>query len=212
MNRQYAVRVVIGLGAGLTALVAAELIIAIAVALAERSSSFLVALYLIFDPRQPHRHFVALGAGCLGAVVAFLLILPSGRRDWPIAALRSGALSTLIAGATLVGAAIGWLFFLLVTVLALRRGKHALKRYRQVRPAHMMRRRSALLLVSYFVGLLLIGFGITWTWSPTLKMRLKYNPTFVVILWLVGDLLLLRHLRTEHDMQKSDLRSVSWRL
>jgi len=109
MNRQYAVRVVIGLGAGLTALVAAELIIAIAVALAERSSSFLVALYLIFDPRQPHRHFVALGAGCLGAVVAFLLILPSGRRDWPIAALRSGALSTLIAGATLVGAAIGWL-------------------------------------------------------------------------------------------------------
>ena len=111
-----------------------------------------------------------------------------------------------------VWAAIGWLFFLLVTVLALRRGKHALKRYRQVRPAHMMRRRSALLLVSYFVGLLLIGFGITWTWSPTLKMRLKYNPTFVVILWLVGDLLLLRHLRTEHDMQKSDLRSVSWRL
>ncbi|MFA4014965.1 MAG: hypothetical protein RUDDFDWM_000031 [Candidatus Fervidibacterota bacterium] len=108
-------------------------------------------------------------------------------------------------------AAIGWLLFLLVTALALKRGKHVLKCSYRARPMRMTRKKPAFLLASYLIGLLLIAFGIAWTWSPTLKVRLKYNPAFVVILWFVGDLLLLRYLRTEHVARRSNLRLMSWR-
>lgn len=43
----------------------------------------------------------------------------------------------------------------------------------------------------WILGFCIASFGVAWTWSPTLKMRIDYRPIAVIILWVIGDVLLL---------------------
>lgn len=93
-----------------------------------------------------------------------------------------------------VWAACGWALFFAFGFLILTRVLHARKERPQTLRTVLRRinqRTGRLTFVARVIGLLCALLGTIWTWSPTIKMALGYHPLAVILLWLIGDLLIL---------------------
>lgn len=93
-----------------------------------------------------------------------------------------------------IWAVFGWVLFITLGLLISARVLHARKERPQTqRP--MLRRMNQhtgwLIFVTRVIGFSCALFGTIWTWSPTTKMALGYYPLAVILLWLIGDLLIL---------------------
>lgn len=110
---------------------------------------------------------------------------------------------TLYIGFLDIWAVCGWVLFTAIMFAILRRAICVRKERLWVHRSMLKRVNQPISWTAFVmkvVGLLCALFGTIWTWSPTLKMSLGYRPAIAILLWLIGDLLLLWQRR--HRAQK----------